>query len=386
MTRNERRGLVVGFLGDKIAYETRRGWGVYSYQLLRALIEVEAEIQYRCFYSIRGRHRRAHVLKDDRSNLQNRIWPVPGRLMELVWEKWPVLSAEFFLGKIDVLHVPYEFLPAVRSARTVVTVHDVTFLKHPEGVDSSFVEQHRRRIGYVVEHADQIVAISQNTKEELVTLTGVPEERVVVIPNGVDDSFRPPEEMGEVAQLLRNFEISPPYVLYVGAADEDKNLVRLAKAFAQVRRQLPDLQLVLAGGDDLGYERLLKQLHGMHLEVGIVRVGFVPPRDLPLMYAGAEVLAMPSIHEGFGLPALEAMACGTAVVCSDVSSLPEVVGEAGVLVDPYSVDAIADGLGLLLRDDSLRARHRLLGLTRARQFSWRATAASVLDVYKGLVS
>jgi len=372
----------IGFLADKIPYKSRRGWGVYSYQLLRALFEIDRSNQYRCFYNFLRKGDAGSVVKGDPTRVKNRVWRLPGRFMDLVWDNWRVLPAEFFLGAVDLIHVPYELLPPVRTARSIVTVHDVTFLRHPELLEPGFVERFTRRIGHVVEHADRILADSDNTMNELIELAAAPPEKIQVIPLGVDPCFRPLEDQSDVAEALDRLGVSRPYILFVGAADGDKNLRRLASAFQRLRSRIPELSLVFAGRDDWGYPRLMAELKETGEDGGIVLTGFVPQEDLPLLYGGAELLALPSLHEGFGLPVLEAMACGTAVVAADAASLPQVVGDAGVLVDPHSVDAIEGGLELLLLDDAQRAHFVTRGLHRAAAHTWTATAEKVLAVYQ----
>lgn len=377
--------LVIGFLADKIPYEMRRGWGVYAYQLLKAMLEIDRENTYHCFYNIFHRGKPDCVLKSNSPNLSNFIWRIPGRIMDLLWEDWSLLPAERFLGKIDVLHVPYEFLPKMESARTVVTVHDVTFLSHPEYLDPGFVKLYSRRIHRVVEKADRIITDSENTRKELMQYTGVPRERVTTIPCGISECFRPVDDTQKVADVCRRHGVLRPYILFVGAADEDKNLVRLAKAFARVRAKHTDLQLVFAGKIEWGFDRLMGQLRQLGIGEGITLTGFVPDQDLPILYSGAELLAMPSLHEGFGLPALEAMACGIPVLCSNIASLPEVVGDAGLQVDPYNVDEIAQALETLLTDGNLRATCISKGLARSREHTWTAAAARVLGVYREIM-
>lgn len=376
----------IGFLADKIPYAERRGWGVYSYQLITALLEVDKDNRYRCFYNLAGRGRREYVVDSVGLALDNHLWPLPGRFMDLVWDRWRLLPVEMFLGQIDVLHIPYELLPPVRSARTVVTVHDVTFLRHPEYLEPSFVELFSRRIRHIAKAADRIVTDSHNTKEELLELTDAEEDRVVVVHNGVDESFRPVRDAEHLRRVFHRYGVSPPYVLFVGAADDDKNLVRLAEAIGKIRKQAPEIQLIMAGRDTWGYDRLMQRLEEAKLDAGVHRTGFVANTDLAALYSGADVLAIPSIHEGFGLPALEAMACGTAVLASNVASLPEVVGDTGVLVDPYSVDAIHEGLHRLLFDGEFRTRCEIEGRKRSAEFSWKDTATKILQVYRELGS
>jgi len=349
------------------------------------MLSVDPSIFFRCYYNFFRHGRLDLILQAERRNVENVILRLPGRVMDFVWERWQLLPAEFFLGAIDVLHVPYEFLPRVRSAKTVVTVHDVTFLKHPEYLDPFFVKLHTKRINRIVERADCIITDSENTKKELVDFTGADEKRVRVIMLGVDKKFHPVPDKSMVSKVTARYGINDEYVLFVGSADEDKNLVRLISAFAAIRSDYPDLQMVLAGGLNWGYERLMKRLVEMRIDKGVVCVGFVDDVDLPFLYSGARMLAIPSIHEGFGLPAVEAMACGTPVLCSNVSSLPEIVGDSGIQVDPYSTDAVEQGLRRLLGNDDLVEACVAKGLERARMFTWENTARQVVSVYKDLV-
>ena len=376
--------MIVGFLADKIPYETRRGWGVYSCQLLKALLSVDTKNAYRCFYNLFLRGRRDLVLNVDQSNLENVVWPIPGRIMDLIWERLRLLPVESFLGNVDLLHVPYEFLPRARSARTVVTVHDVTFLKHPEQLPPAFVRLHTQRIKRITERADGIIAISESTKRDLLEFTGVAEERVRVILPGVARYLRPIKDKASISAVSERYGIGGSYLLYVGAADEDKNLVRLASAFSAIRKDYPGLKLVLAGSLEWGFDRLMERLAAMNITDDIILTGFVAGDDLPALYSGARLLAIPSIHEGFGLPALEAMACGTPVLSSNVASLPEVVGDAGVLVDPYSVEAIEKGVRSLLEDALFAETCGRIGLERAQRFTWEATAKQVISFYEEL--
>lgn len=374
----------VGFIADKVPYKARRGWGVYAYHLLNALFAIDRENTYRCFYNIFRKGDMSCLVPTDGADAVNRVWRVPGRAMSLLWEAPRILPAEFFLGSIDLLHVPYEFLPKVKRARTVVTVHDVSFLKHPELLDPEFVRLWTRRIENVVERADRIIADSDNTKKELVELAGASADCIRTVPLGVDSSFMAAAQGRPAADVLAGYGISSPYILFVGAADEDKNLLRLARAFARLRNEHRDLQLVLAGKSSWGFDQMMAKLREENLQDGVVLTGYVLAEDMPSLYASSEVLAMPSIHEGFGLPVLEAMASGTAVLASDAASLPEVVGDAGLLVDPLSVDSIADGLRKLLDDSELQSTCVSRGLERAKQFTWEATARGVLDVYSEL--
>ena len=377
--------MIIGFLADKIPYKARRGWGVYSYQLLKAILSVDKENTYRCFYNIFLKGDKKSILSLQNPRLKNFIFPIPGRVMELLWEKWNIFPAETFLGHIDILHSPYEFLPKIKKARSVATVHDVTFLKHPEYLDPGFVKLLTRRLNHIKENADRIITDSNNTKKELIALSGVPPERITVIPGGVDERFQPMEDKINIEDRVRRYGISGHYILFVGAADEDKNLVRLSEAFAQLTRKYKDLKLVFVGSIGWGYRHLQEKIKNLHIDNQVIFTGYVSDSDLPALYNNARILAIPSIHEGFGLPALEAMACGTPVLSSNTSSLPEVVGNAAVQVNPYNVNEIADGLRRLMEDMALRQSCIKKGLIQARQFSWELAAEKVINLYKEII-
>ena len=374
----------VGFLADKIPYKNRRGWGVYSYQLLKAILSLDQENTYRCFYNLFRKGDPTLILDVPGSRVKNRVWPIPGRLLQLLWEDWNLLAAEDFLGPIDVFHSPYEFLPKTRKARTVVSVHDVTFLKHPDYLDPSFVELYTRRIHHIVKNADKIIAVSHNTKNELAEFTGVSPDRVAVIHQGMGEQFRPIKDGKILNKVAQRYQIPGPYILFLGAADKDKNLIRLTKAFAQLIPKHDQLRLVFAGSLNWGFRQLKDKFASLSQKNKIIFTGFVEDLDLPALYSGATALAIPSIHEGFGLPTIEAMACGTPVLCSNSSSFPEVVGSAAVQVDPYNVDEIAEGLRSLVEDNQLRLSCIKKGLARAVKFSWDNTARQTIEVYKEL--
>jgi len=375
----------IGFLADKIPYQNRRGWGVYSYQLLKAILSIDQENIYRCFYAFFRKGNRRFIFNDPVANLENCVWTLPGRLLKLLWEDWKIMAAEDFLGPVDVLHSPYEFLPKTRRTKTVVTVHDVTFLKHPDYLDPSFVRLYSRRIKHIVNKADKIIVDSQNTQKELLEFTNASPDRVSVIHPGVDPRFAPLKDDIKLRDLKRRFGISGPYILFVGAADKDKNLNRLAEAFSRLIPKHDHLQLVFAGSLDWGYQSLQEKFVSLCEKNKLILTGFVNEMDLPVLYSGAQVLAIPSIHEGFGLPAVEAMACGVPVLSSNTSSLPEIVEDAAVQVDPYDVDHIAEGLRSLIEDKDIHLNCAKKGLERAKSFSWENTARQTIKIYKELL-
>lgn len=291
--------------------------------------------------------------------------------------------------RIDVFHgMDHVGIPFVgRTAKTVVTVHDVIVLILPE----TFMPRHRlvvrTALARVRRKADRVIVPSQAVKRDVVRRLGVPVDRVVVTPEGCEPRFRPVRSAG-VLRAAAKYGLPPRYVLAVGTLEPRKNLTTLLRAFARLRRDGgvdPELRLVLAGARGWLDEPIFQTVRSLGLEEAVHFPGFIDDDDLPAVYGGAALFVFPSLYEGFGLPLLEAMACGVPVVTSNVSSLPEVAGDAALLVDPRDEAGLAAAVARGLRDGALRDRLRAAGLARARQFSWEATARRTLDAYTSVV-
>ncbi len=268
--------------------------------------------------------------------------------------------------------------------RQVVTMHDVVPLDHPEWLNPRFAAWYRFLTPRLVRRVAHVITISEFSKQRLLANTKLDEANVTVIPNGVDSRFRPLSEESAWATLADLNLPSRHYVLCVGSLEPRKNLPRLLQAWSRIQASVPDdIWLVLTGkkgnarvfADEAGLNRLPPRVH---------LTGHVPDDALPALYAGALAFAFPSVYEGFGLPPLEAMASGVPVLTGNRASLPEVIGEAGMMVDPYDVDALAEGLRALVDDENLRKELSIKGLERARQFSWDKTAARTLDILQGV--
>jgi glycosyltransferase involved in cell wall biosynthesis len=265
-----------------------------------------------------------------------------------------------------------------RVSRQVVTVHDAAPLDHPEWFDRKFAHWYRFLVPKLLAGVRSVITVSHFSKRRLVAHVPEAEERIAVIPLAKGEAFQPAGE-DEVAELRRRLRLPPSYVLVVGSLQPRKNVARLLDAWDRVRERSPDTILAVAGlrFDEIfggaGFERLPRR---------VLLLGYVNDADLPALYSGAHAFVYPSLYEGFGLPPLEAIACGTPVLAANSGSLPEVIGDAGVLVDPRDVDAIADGLTRVIEDETLRARLRASGLERARDFSWERTAAETRRVLR----
>lgn len=320
------------------------------------------------------------------SNVSHRVLRVSERWSNIIWHRLQVpLPADWLTGPIDLFHSPDFVLPPVGAARSILTVHDLAFLLYPECADARLRAYLEKTVPRSVQRADYVVADSENTRNDVICLLGVPPERVTVVPGGVDPAFKPVTDPARLAAFRQSIGLDDdtPYILFIGVIEPRKNLMGLIEAFdiLKSRRPLPH-KLVVAGRrgwlSDATMERAERSLYRNE----IIFPGFIPEGEIATLYSAAESFAFPSHYEGFGLPVLEAMACGTPVVASRASSLPEIVGDAGMQVDPDDAERLASALELLALNPEMRADFRERGLARAAQFTWDAAANVMLEVYR----
>jgi glycosyltransferase involved in cell wall biosynthesis len=312
---------------------------------------------------------------------------LPERWLTILWHRLRVpLAVESFTGPVDIFHAPDFVLAPVRRARRVVTVHDLAFLLYPECADARLRGYLMNVVPRSVQRADFVVADSANTRNDVICLLGAAPERTAVVPGGVEPRFQP-ASAESVAELRGRLGLTAPFVLSIGMIEPRKNWQGLIRAYSQARGRhgLPH-QLVIAGPRGWLWESIFEERERSPFRNDIVFLGFVADHDLPTLYTAADLFAFPSFYEGFGLPPLEAMACGTPVVVSDAASLPEVVGDAGLAVSAEDIDGLAEAMASAVLDGPLRERLRAAGLARAAQFSWPAAAARQLEVYRHVLT
>lgn len=303
----------------------------------------------------------------------------PKRLMQVAWDylSWPPI--EKWTGAIDIYHGMHFVLPATDSAKCVLTVHDLTYLKHPEFFVHSGLNQrgYLKELPAALKRADAVIAVSESTKDDLMSLMRYPAEKIHVIHEGVEAHFFVRASEEEERKVLNKYQMSKPYMIFlVGTPEPRKNLERTIRA---AQSAAPDMPLAL-----IGNPYLIKALLGDILEKVCV-LGSVPDEDLPVLLHAAELSLYPSLYEGFGLPILESMAAGVPVITSNISSCPEVVGDAGVTVNPYHENEIKDAIINVLGDGMKSERLRQQGVERAALFTWQRAATDVLQLYGELV-
>ena len=294
------------------------------------------------------------------------------------------LSAELRRNPVDVLHVQFT-APPFSPCPVVVSIHDLSFEHLPQTFKWRSRKQLRITVRRSAREAAQVIALSEHARNDIIDTYGVEPEKVNVIPLAAPAHFRPVLDEEELQRVRQTYGIEGDYILSVGAIQPRKNLSRLVAAYSRLRRARPEgnlPRLVLVGKCAWLYDETLRSIKELEVSDSVILTGYVPESDLPALYSGALAFVYPSYFEGFGLPPLEAMQCGTAVIVGDKTSLPEVVGDAGVLVDPFDVADIAAAIEKVISDSNFREQLRVKGLERAKLFNWRKTARQTLRVYQ----
>ena len=323
-------------------------------------------------------------LGDLTGTLAYRAVPVPTRALYRIWSLLGAPKVDALLGGADVYHATNYFLPPTRSARRVVTIYDLSFLSMPEHSSPKITHVFAKGVRRFAQQADAVLTCSQATKSDVVRLLDVSADRVAVAYGAVDEACVALERDAASERVAERFGVRRPFILFVSTIEPRKNVPALLRAFGRLAREIPH-DLVLAGPKGWQAEAIFREIDALHLEDRVILTGFITDRaDLAALYSAADLFAFPSLYEGFGLPVLEAMTCGCPVVTADNSSLPEVAGEAALLVDARDVPAIASAMRRVLEDDALRQAMVARGFAQATRFSWEACARRTLEVYKDL--
>ncbi|QDR82042.1 glycosyltransferase family 4 protein [Sporomusa termitida] len=371
-------------IDGQVLMGNKTGIGFYCHNLIRGLYQLDGSHEFITVYNKFKPRKQKYVIGEERY-----IRYPYSYLREIMKGRFLYsIPLERFMGDFDIYHgTNYSILPTKR-AKTVLTVCDLVFKKYPETV----AVRNLRFLSYFVEKyticATKLITISESTKKDVVDFFGIDPDKIHVTPLAADKFFRviSPED-SYFAEVRAKYQLPDRFILYVGTLEPRKNLQRLISAFAKTfKRTGCEHKLVLAGGNGWMYDGIFKLVQELGLEDKVIFTGYVDACDLPHLYNLADAFAYVSLYEGFGLPPLEAMQCGIPVLASNVSSIPEVVGEAAILINPLDTEAIADGLEQLLSDTSLYANLKAKGLERAATFQWRQTAQQTLDCYLAAIN
>ena len=361
------KSLTIGIDASRSTTERRTGTERYSQRIIAELVDQDPDSHFRLYLN-----RRRPLDLPQRANTEQRPIPFP-RLWTHVR-----LSAELLAHPVDVLFVPAHVVPPIHPAATFVTIHDLGYLYEPQAhTDSSrrYLDWSTR---WSVRAARRVIAISEATKSDLIEHYHVPPERIAVVYHGIDEQLGPAEH-DAVIRVRELIGVPGRFILFVGTLQPRKNLVRLVEAFGTVADEDPEISLVLAGGRGWKMDEIDQAIDASRHRNRIVLPGYVSDSDLLALYSAASALALPSLYEGFGLPALEAMACGTPVLVSNRGSLPEIVDDAAVVVEALDSTAIAAGLRQVL-DPMLRPHLVELGKLRAAKFRWTTAGRDTLEI------
>ncbi|MCL4459347.1 MAG: glycosyltransferase family 4 protein [Chloroflexi bacterium] len=359
------------------------GIGRHVRSLVSAIAENDSQNEYVLFYGYRGEKRPGPFL-GGRPNFQEKAIRLSDRTLTIIWHRLGLpLPLDLLIGRVDVFHSPDFVLPPLRSGARVLTIHDLSFLLFPEYHDEGLRTYLERAVPASLTRADQIVAVSENTKNDLICLLDAPPDRVEVVYNGLDERFAPVRDASTLSDVRKRCRLEAPFILNVGTIEPRKNLSRLIQAYAELLGEPGfEHQLVIAGKRGWLYDEIFDKVDELGLSKKVRFLGYVPEEDLPALYSLADLFVFPSLYEGFGLPLLEAMACGTPVIASTSSALPEVVGDAGLLVKPTDVAGLAEAMGRTLSDRDLRQDMVRKGLERSKRFTWRGAAEKILRIYQ----
>jgi len=349
----------------------------YATNLIEALAEIDSLNQYTLFVT------RSAAVERFRGRWPNFI--VRRTLPHTPLIRIPLtLSTMLRMNPVDILHVQFS-APPFAPCPVVVSVHDLSFEHLPQTFNRRSWAQLRLTVRHSARRAAQIVTLSEHARRDIIATYGISPVLVTAIPPAAPAHFGPINDEKELQRVRHNYGILGDYILSVGSIQPRKNLQRLISAYARLRQARPKHrlpQLVLVGKRAWRYDETLRAIQESGASDSVIVTGYVPETDLPALYSGALCFVYPSYFEGFGLPPLEAMKCGAPVVVGDRTSLPEVVGDAGLLVDPFDVNAIAGAIESLIDNPNLRSELRVKGLNRARTFDWRETARRTVKVYE----
>jgi glycosyltransferase involved in cell wall biosynthesis len=353
------------------------GLGQYVSNLARSLSEVDRENQYFIF----ARPKIQSELKIKSSNFQFVNINQPYRPLRLAWEQYG-LPLQVKRRGIDILHSPHYTMPVIPSCKTVVTFHDMTYKLHPELHRPFHRHFFPRMMNWSARHADQLITVSESTRTDAIRLIGVDPNKVTSIPLAASEQYRQ-LQASDVKETCARYNLIPgQFLCYVGVLEPRKDVPLLIKAYSKIADSINGMPLVIIGKKGWMFDEIFRQITDLGLEKQIKIPGYVSTSDLVGLYNGAKVFVYPSRYEGFGLPILEAMQCGTPVITTNISSMPEVAGGAAVLITPGNVDELVAAMRKVLTDPGLAESLSRKGIARASDFSWRRCARETLQVYK----
>lgn len=364
----------------RIAIDVRKlhdfGVGTYVRNLIRHLARLDRDTQYVLLCQREDRRLVQALGKNFRAVSE---WSGPYSLTEQL-----MVPFDLARTRATLFHAPHYVLPPLAPCRSIVTIHDCIHLRFPQYLPNRLAHAYARaQLWAATRRASRILTVSESSKQDILQFCRVPEAKVTVIYNAIDERFSVEPTESEMVRVRERYQLPERFVMYAGNVKPHKNLERLIDAFVLLRRGgLSDLGLLITGSEISRYTKLRRAVHRCNLHKHVRFLGYQPEETLAVLYRLADVFVFPSLCEGFGLPPLEAMASGTPVVASNVSSLPEVLGDAAVLIDPYNPESLADGMRRVIENEDLRASLCTRGFVRAQEFSWEQSVKRTRQIYE----
>ena len=364
----------------RIAIDVRKlhdfGVGTYVRNLVRWLARLDQESEY---VLLCRREDCEHI-----EQLGRNFRPMPDRSANYSVAEQFTVPLDLARARADLFHAPHYVLPALTPCRSIVTIHDCIHLMFPQYLPGRLAHNYARVAFWLAANRSaRILTVSEASKRDILRFFSIPSDKVDVIYNAIDDRFSLPPDDAQMTRVRDRYQLHDRFLLYAGNVKPHKNLERLIDAFARLRQNgFDDIKLLITGSEVSRYATLRHAVHRYNLHQHVRFLGFLSADTLATLYHLADAFVFPSLYEGFGLPPLEAMASGTPVLTSNVSSLPEVVDDAALLVDPYDPESIADGMRQILSDHSIRERLVSRGRVRAASFSWEESVKRVLAIYR----
>lgn len=368
------------------AYEQGGGIGRYVRELVSALTFIDTDTDYRLFVS------GVHEQKLPQSLAENFIWKptkISPQWFARLWHRTRLpFPVELFTGQLDLFHATdFVLPPTLPTTKTLLTVHDLSFVKVPETASPSLKSYLDKVVPRSVKQATHVLADSQATKNDLIELYKTPEDKITVLLSGVDERFIPVIDIDLLNQVRQKYELNDKkYILSVGTVQPRKNYSRVIRSLSQLRQQGLDIHYAIAGGKGWLEDEMYQTIDETNMRDYVHLLGFVDDEDLPALYTSSELLIITSLYEGFGLPILEAMACGIPVITSNLSSLPEVAGDAAILINPLDTHTITDAVYTLLTDTPKYSTLAAMGHQQAQKFSWEKSAIHLKSIYDSLLN
>ena len=358
------------FTGDHTKHET--GIGNYILNLIN-------ELKNHCELSV-IRHPKGYDY-----SIENQIIPYTiSSAGMMVWSCAVSVQKNLF-SDLDLVHSPtLALFPIKPHEHYILTVHDIIFKKFPQYLPTGTLRHTKLFFRRNLISADKIIAVSQSTKNDIIKDYKINEKKIIVIHEAADKIYRQEKEK-EIEKIKQKYSLITPFILYVGTIEPRKNITTILDAFASCLKSFPNLELVIAGKKGWYYDKIFLHLHELGIQKKVKILGYVPVSDLPALYNAAHIFVYPSCYEGFGLPPLEAMQCGTPVITSNISSLPEVMGNKGIVVSPNDSVMLAKEIKKLIQDSSHRYNQIQFGIEQARKFSWKKTADMTIETYESVL-